>query len=59
MTETELNSTIEKLLRDIGVKRGSRSWREYQRGKIAMAEIDLSTGDYFKALNFIADWVGV
>jgi hypothetical protein len=55
----DLKKTVIALLEQHGIRRGSKSWRDYETGKFHLEELDLDSIQYHDACVIVANYVGV
>ena len=48
-----------RMLREHGIPTGSGDWRDYERGKRLVKEMNLPAGEFVERLGHVADYVGV
>jgi hypothetical protein len=54
-----LGKQVRELLEKHGIKRTSKSWGDYELCKELIREFDLSSWEWYKACQIIADYLGL
>lgn len=54
-----LREQVWEAMRDGSIRRRSRSWTEYERGKKLLEGMNLDPMEYYNAIEIVAAWVNV